>query len=44
MPGQLSEHLSAYANQTTIDTIYGSTLVAAAYPIDSPIRQGTIEA
>jgi hypothetical protein len=44
MPGQLNQHLAGLANSTEIATIFGSTSVAALYPIDSPIRLGTIEA
>lgn len=44
MPGQLQEALEGLANQTVIDSIYGSTTIAATYPAGSPIREGTIHA
>jgi len=44
MPGQLEEALSGLANQTVIDSIYGSTAIAATYVPGSPIREGTIHA
>lgn len=44
MPDQLQQHIGAYADSATIATIYGSVPVANSYPVDSPIRIGTIEA
>lgn len=44
MPGQLQEALEGLANQTVIDSIYGSTTIAATYAPGSPIREGTIHA
>jgi MFS family permease len=44
MPGKLSRQLSPFMNQTSIDEIYNSIIVAAAYPDGDPIRQGVINA
>lgn len=41
MPDELTKHLP-FLNATEIADIYGSIVVAAQEPIDSPVRQGVI--